>query len=144
MANLTPASTWDSVLQLETTHQAIAGAGGTMNLQAQALLNRTQVLYDQAFGVGQAWQDVKASRALNTTYTNTTGKTITVFVGCTAPTMSNVGVAANINNGSTYITGTYAANGCYPSVYFQVPSGSTYLVFSDGQSLTLSAWRELR
>ena len=46
MANLTATSTWDNVLQLETTHQAIAGAGGTMNLQAQALANRTQFLAD--------------------------------------------------------------------------------------------------
>ena len=47
MANLTATSSFDSVLQLETTHQAIGGAGGTMNLQAQALLNRTQYLLDQ-------------------------------------------------------------------------------------------------
>ena len=46
MANLIATSTWDNVLQLETTHQAIAGAGGTMNLQAQALANRTQFLAD--------------------------------------------------------------------------------------------------
>lgn len=44
MANLTAASTWDNVLQLETTDQAIGGAGGTMNKQAQSLLNRTQYL----------------------------------------------------------------------------------------------------
>ena len=47
MANLTATSSFDAVLQLETTHQAIGGAGGTMNLQAQALLNRTQYLLDQ-------------------------------------------------------------------------------------------------
>lgn len=47
MANLIATSTWDNVLQLETTHQALAGAGGTMNLQAQSLLNRTQHLLDQ-------------------------------------------------------------------------------------------------
>ena len=47
MANLTATSSFDAVLQLETTHQAIGGAGGTMNLQAQALTNRTQYLLDQ-------------------------------------------------------------------------------------------------
>ena len=46
MANLTEASTWDVVYQLESTDQALAGAGGTMNKQAQALLNRTKFLAD--------------------------------------------------------------------------------------------------
>ena len=46
MANLAEASTWDTVYQLESTDQALAGAGGTMNRQAQALLNRTKFLAD--------------------------------------------------------------------------------------------------
>lgn len=46
MANLTEASTWDTVYQLESTDQALGGAGGTMNRQAQALLNRTKFLAD--------------------------------------------------------------------------------------------------
>ena len=47
MANLTPTATFDSVVQLETTTVALGGAGAPMNLQAQALLNRTQYLYVQ-------------------------------------------------------------------------------------------------
>ena len=39
-----------------------------------------KVLNDQAFGVGQTWQDVTTSRALGTTYTNSTGKPIQVSV----------------------------------------------------------------
>ena len=44
MANLVPQNEWSDVRQLEKTDVAIAGAGGTMNQQAQALLNRTAVL----------------------------------------------------------------------------------------------------
>ena len=33
-----------------------------------------------SLGVGQAWQDVTASRSINTVYTNTTGRTITIFL----------------------------------------------------------------
>lgn len=44
MANLTPTPGWDAVPQLETTTQAIAGPGGIMNAQAQALLDRTEKL----------------------------------------------------------------------------------------------------
>lgn len=39
---------------------------------------QVKILNDQAFGVGQTWNNVTASRVLGTTYTNTTGKTIFV------------------------------------------------------------------
>lgn len=44
MANLVPQDVWSDVRQLEKTDVAIAGPNGTMNEQAQALLNRTEVL----------------------------------------------------------------------------------------------------
>ena len=44
MANLTPVNSFDNVIQLETNTIAIGGAGGIMNAQAQALLNRTAYL----------------------------------------------------------------------------------------------------
>lgn len=44
MANLTPTPSWDNVVQLELTTSATGGPGGIMNLQAQALLNRTELL----------------------------------------------------------------------------------------------------
>lgn len=45
MSNLTPTASFDDVAQLETTTVALGGAGAPMNVQAQALLNRTQYLY---------------------------------------------------------------------------------------------------
>ena len=44
MTNLTPNAGWDDVPQLETTTKALGGPSGPMNLQAQALLNRTEAL----------------------------------------------------------------------------------------------------
>jgi hypothetical protein len=44
MANLTPTASFDSVIQLEINTVALAGEGGIMNAQAQALLNRTAYL----------------------------------------------------------------------------------------------------
>lgn len=44
MTNLTPNPGWDAVPQLETTTKALGGAGGPMNSQAQALLDRTEWL----------------------------------------------------------------------------------------------------
>ncbi len=47
MSDLTPISSFDDVVQLETTTIALGGPGGPMNQQAQALLNRTQYLAGQ-------------------------------------------------------------------------------------------------
>ncbi|WVR18149.1 hypothetical protein JXVLWARM_CDS_0098 [Burkholderia phage Bm1] len=44
LTNLTPVAEFDDVPQLEKTTQALAGPGGPMNAQAQALLNRTEFL----------------------------------------------------------------------------------------------------
>lgn len=48
MTDLTAVSQWSPVRQLEKTDQAIAGPGGIMNAQAQALANRTQYLKDNS------------------------------------------------------------------------------------------------
>ena len=52
-------------------------------LEAQAGVNDTKWMTparvaDVALGMGQTWVDVTASRAVNTTYQNTTGRTIVV------------------------------------------------------------------
>ncbi|QEE24598.1 hypothetical protein CS053_08840 [Rhodanobacter glycinis] len=47
MTNLTPSASFDSVQELETTTVALGGPGAPMNVQAQALLNRTQYLFVQ-------------------------------------------------------------------------------------------------
>ncbi|WOH61902.1 hypothetical protein [Bradyrhizobium sp. BWC-3-1] len=44
MPNLNPTPGWDNVPELPTTTQALGGPGGPMNLQAQALMNRTEAL----------------------------------------------------------------------------------------------------
>ena len=63
MANLTEASTWDTVYQLESTDQALGGAGGTMNRQAQALLNRTKFLADTKLNTADFKTQINASGA---------------------------------------------------------------------------------
>jgi hypothetical protein len=42
MTSLTPVPGWDAVPELETSTSALAGPGGPMNTQAQALLDRTE------------------------------------------------------------------------------------------------------
>lgn len=91
-------------------------------------------------GIGQTWQDLTASRAGDTTYTNTTGKPIMISVS-TNLANATVGLNIFVDGVSVYNTvirpsGTVQAAG---SVI--VPDGSTYSVtFTSG----LGAWRELR
>lgn len=135
MANLTATSTWDNVLQLETTHQAIAGAGGTMNLQAQALANRTQFLADTK---------------LNTTDFESTLKT-QINASGTAPIyaprvwLNFSSVEAVIVNGSGNVSsitdngvGDYTVNFSFvlPSPNYSITASSTE--YADGTPVAVS------
>lgn len=95
-------------------------------------------------GVGQTWQNVTASRALNITYTNTTGKPIAISVIGGAP-------VAGSSNATLYVDGievgyytTSAYNGPLTAV---VPKDSSYRVIGSNWGFLFGApygWRELR
>ena len=92
-------------------------------------------------GVGQTWQDVKASRAYATTYTNSTGKPIQIMVAA-----SNTGATFNITltiSGvvAAYQAGTTAGNTLMVSGI--IPNGATYSVTVTTMSAALY-WAELR
>jgi hypothetical protein len=85
-------------------------------------------------GVGQTWQDVTASRASETTYTNSTGK----------PIMVNVMETTN-SNSYLYVDGVLVAQavgtGSDSTMSAIVPNGSTYSATLPGG---FNAWVELR
>ena len=87
-------------------------------------------------GSGQTWQNVTASRAKNTTYTNSTGRSIEVYIMGAASgvnaTINCNGIAVGLINGSNYGV---------PNVFI-VPSGGTYIW--SGTNGTVSVWAELR
>jgi hypothetical protein len=96
-------------------------------------------------GSGQTYQDVTASRAGGTTYTNSTGKPILViitvnqaasFVLNYSITVSSV-VLATVN----VLTPSQSTTAVIPTTFI-VPNGSTYLLtITTG---TLNKWVELR
>lgn len=100
-----------------------------------------KVLNDKMFGVGQTVQDVKASRALGVTYTNTTGKLILVMVS-TVITSGGTPVVSIDGQPSYYFATTSATSGYICAGLFPVPAGSTYSVSQANASI--SHWRELR
>ena len=86
----------------------------------------------QHFGSGQTWQNVGASRAGNTTYTNTTGKPISVSIRLE---LNNAAIAATVNGVQFFI----AQNGGFAICgFFVVPIGATYSVNA------FTTWHEMR
>jgi len=94
-------------------------------------------------GVGQTWQNLTASRAYGTTYTNSTGRPILVSTYSTygspqslVATVSGVTVVRS----ESVVPGT--SQNC--QVQFIVPAGATYSVAQTGGGVSLSGWAELR
>lgn len=106
----TTAGTW------ATAPSTIQGYGG----QALAAMS--------SLGYGQTWQDVSATRAVGTTYYNTSGKPIVVVY------VSTAAVTVTINIGGVSIASMYA-----PTT-FVVPASQSYSITSS----TLQKWAELR
>ena len=93
-----------------------------------------------SIGYSQTLQDVTGSRALSTTYYNTTGKPIQVFVLLSFTAIGTPSITVNGILISGHFQGSIAT-GVVPAVI--VPPGGSYSVTSSGTS-TLSAWIELR
>ena len=93
-------------------------------------------------GVGQTYQDVKASRAVNTNYTNTTGRTIVVFAS-----IGNSTIQTNRILVDGLVVGEWvdaAASSTRQGVIGIIPSGSVYRVENLQGSTTVLTWSELR
>ena len=87
-------------------------------------------------GIGQSWQNVTAQRAVNVTYTNTTGRPIQVFIQSQNLHQSGSFVINGISFQFAFATDYYQAG---QNVSFIVPAGNTYSV-----DLPFSMWLELR
>jgi hypothetical protein len=91
-------------------------------------------------GVGQTLTNVVGSRALNTTYTNSTGRPI--FVSVTTA-MANGSPLQVTVAGFTFNATSGFTNGAQSQISFIVPNGVTYSASSANVS-SLSFWVELR
>ena len=99
-----------------------------------------KVLNDQAFGVGQTWQNVTASRSAGVTYTNDTGKPITVIVSIRDVNVFS-GVLVYVGGVVIIDVDDAGAQGTTPYTFI-VPNGSTYSVTANLN--TIRHWSELR
>ena len=94
-------------------------------------------------GSSQSWTDVVASRALSTTYTNSTGNPITVMIQYSSTAGS---ATLDVTIGAAAVRVARTANSAGASVVgtIVVPAGSTYAATVTGGTPTLETWWELR
>lgn len=118
----TTAGTWASA---PTTIQGVGG---------QALTSLSSL------GYGQTWQNVTASRALGTTYYNTTGKAIHVQIRGVSPAGSTNGVNMTVDGIAMPYSSAISSNPTYTGAI--VPPGNSYVGNANG--CTLGLWVELR
>jgi hypothetical protein len=114
---------------------ATSATSATSATTATTATNATNILGSSS----QAYGDYIASRSINTTYTNSTGKPIWVAVAWTAT--GNGNYTATVNGNLAYFT----TQDLYPraNVNIIVPIGATYSV-SSSAGQTPSYWYELR
>jgi len=102
--------------------------------------NWASAVPDPSLGVGQTWQNVKASRALSTTYTNSTGSPIEVsvaIISATAQSAISLTVDGIVVGYATNQFGDRALYGTFSAV---IPNGSTY----SASGASVQYWSELR
>ena len=126
------------VVELATLLEAEAGTDTTRATTA-AGIEAHMVAND--LGWGQSWQDVTASRALATNYTNSTGRPIFVSVRLQ---QGAANAAASITVGGVIAARSSMTSsvGYEPNLSVVVPPSSTYSV--SGTNFTLNVWAELR
>lgn len=97
------------------------------------------VWHGQGIGSNQTWQNVIASRATNTWYTNTTGKPINISARIVDPVTYGV-TSLYIDGVERFSVQSFAVN-ANASVTGIIPIGSSYLVSTNGYAYQ---WSELR
>ena len=129
----------------------------TTSVQGAVILNNTvtstsatqaltaaqgKALNDQAFGIGQTYSDVTASRVSGTTYTNSSTRLIMLSIA--VRDSGGAGAATLYVNSSIAIRLDDLAGGAagYVQIVAVVPSGQTYKLDATGNLITY--WGELR
>ncbi|EMW4638132.1 phage tail protein [Salmonella enterica] len=122
--------------------QLVNSMGGSGSLVMPQAAVTTAIQTYPSLGKGQMLQDLRGSRSIDATYTNSTGFPIAVYVrisgGYSAVLYTFVNGIEFGGGGST------ASNTSIATAFFIVPNGATYRVTATGASPALQMWSELR
>lgn len=108
----------------------------SVSMSQAATAAQAKVLNDQAFCVGQTWQDVTGSRSAGVTYTNNTQKPIMVIV--TRNVAQNFTAYFTVNDIDLIWGHAAGSTGIADAFSIIIPVGSTY------KCNIFSTWAELR
>lgn len=101
-----------------------------------------------SIGYGQTLQNVTGSRALGTTYYNTTGKPIVIHVEVGSISTNASSLLVNINGGGAVAFAMGNPGGSVTSTFCNgvtvIPPGASYAVTATGTGANLQLWSELR
>lgn len=120
------------------SNNPIVGADSRVTLAWAQLFTRWQWIV----GTRKSWQNLLASRALGVTYTNGTGREITVNVR--AMSTASASIQFTLSDGSTLRGPVQNVIGQSAAACFQIPNGETYTVNVTTGTGTLSGWMEYR
>jgi hypothetical protein len=138
-----PAVAGTTTLTLPATSGTVAMVSGDLGTPSALVgtnITGTANALNAGIGVNQTWQSV--SRAIGTTYTNSTGKPIVVAITYTN-SLGNSVQGLVINGATVY------ASGCQTATFgsgfsLVIPNGATYVTVSNSGTMTLVTWMELR
>jgi hypothetical protein len=132
-------STGSGNVVLSTSPTLVTPALGTPSSIVLTNASGTSNNLNAGLGVNQTWTNVTSSRALGTTYTNSTGKPIQVSMNF-ASTSATSYTYTVVVDGVTIVS--MNTNYVCPNFNFIVPDGKTYVISATGNSL--GYWAELR
>ncbi|EFU1595170.1 phage tail protein [Salmonella enterica] len=122
--------------------QLVNSMGGSGSLVMPQAAVTTAIQTYPSLGKGQTLQDLRGSRSIDATYTNSTGFPIAVYVRISGSYSANL--YAHVNGIEFGGGGSTASNISIATAFFIVPNGATYRVIASGSSIALQAWSELR
>lgn len=122
--------------------QLVNSMGGSGSLVMPQAAVTTAIQSYPSLGKGQTLQDLRGSRSIDATYTNSTGFPIAVYVRVSGGYSANL--YAHVNGIELGGGGSTASNISIATTFFIVPNGATYRVMASGSSIALQAWSELR
>lgn len=138
---LDPANRSQLLAAVQALFAAKAGNSAQTFSVAAATAAAHAARYDQILGLGQTQQNVTASRAIGTTYTNTTTKPIFVEVQLQLPAATGFNFVKNGSNIQAFGNGGTGTGGFSASSI--VPPGYTYGVTATAGA-SIVGWYETR